>query len=196
MPAEQSNVTDETIQKYQREYSLQKRKCEEETGVLRAILKRAKADGVNTKTVIAVHQAGKQELDVVVADLRDAIRYMALRNMPVTQMDLFGEGAEFLTEKAAREQDEFDADDAGYGAGMGGQTADDNPHPAGAALYVAWEGGRKKGAEAKGRILGSTGKQADGSRKRPERKAKTNADVAAEVQKARGRPRKAASALN
>jgi hypothetical protein len=166
---ENPNVSDETVLGIMREYALQRRKCDEENGVLRSILKRGKSAGINTKQLIAAHQATKLEPDVVLRDLRDYIRYCALRNMPTTQTDLFGDDAPAPASARTDQQDSFAADDEGYSAGMGGQTADDNPKLPGSIEYVAWEQGRVKGAQAKQNILGAEGRAADASKARPRR---------------------------
>lgn len=165
----QSNVVDETIQKHQRLYALQKRKCEEENGVLRSILKAAKSDGVNNKQLIASHEMSKLEPEVVRQDLHDLIRYLALKNMPTIAQDLFGDLDVVDRPGADETQDAFQADDEGYSAGMGGQTAGDNPKKAGTVEFVSWEQGRVKGAEAKANILGQEGAMADASKARPKR---------------------------
>jgi hypothetical protein len=166
---ENPNVSDETVLGFMREYALQKRKCDEENGVLRLILKRGKANGINTKQLIAAHEATKLEPDVVKRNTLDFLRYCALRNMPTTQQDLFGGDAPLASQTRTDQQDSFAADDEGYSAGMGGQTADDNPKVPGSIEYVAWEQGRVKGAQAKQNILGAEGKAADASKARPQR---------------------------
>ena len=188
---EQSNVTDATKRTFRNKYSLAKRAVEEATGVLRSVLKQAKSAGINTKEMVADHVESKLEPETQITNLKARIDFMKLRGMLIG-LPLFDEDAPTLTDKEMAEQAEFDADCAGYAAGMGGQSADDNPYPAGSAIFVAWEGGRGSGAKAKAAILGPTAKQADASRKR--RGPKTNAEAAAEVQKARGRPRKTAAA--
>ena len=166
---------------------------DEENGSLRSILKRAKASGVSTKALIAAHQAAKQEPDVVKREMQDMIRYLALRNMPFTQTDLFGVFDAGISPEAAAEQDEWDADDAGYQAGMHGQTGDDCPFAAGSPLQVAWMHGLEKGKEAAARTAGPDAKVANASRKRPTRggddpNGSGEPDAPKPAAKGRGRP--------
>lgn len=167
---EESNVSDDTIQQFMHEYAMQKRVCEEDNGVLRSILKRAKSAGCNTAQIVAVHQAKKKELDVVVRDVKDQIRYMNLRGIAITSEVLFGEYQPTEDEAAAAKASEEDAENRGYSAGMGGQTSGDNPFVAGTREHVAWGEGQKKGADAQARIMGSSGGKVASARKaRPAR---------------------------
>ena len=80
-------VSNDAVIDLMREYSMQKRRCLEENGVLRNILKRGKKDGINVKALITTCEATKLEPDIVIRDLSDTVRYMALRKIPMTMQD-------------------------------------------------------------------------------------------------------------
>jgi ribosome modulation factor len=175
MQTDQSNVTNDAVLDYLRQYQQQRRACDEANGVLRSLLKRAKSDGINTKAMIATVTASKLDPEVVQQDMRDQIRYMALRNMPVHQVDLFGENGLDLrvTEKSREEDQSWAADDAGYHAGRHGARVEDCPYQAGSSLADHWYRSWKRGQEAIARELGPDVKPATASRKRPNREQQT-----------------------
>lgn len=157
---------------WMRQLRQQKRKCDEENGVLRNIVKRAKADGQNTKSMLNAIKATKLDPDVVAADLRDQIRYMAIIHIPLTQAELFDGWDGTVTEKTAREDDLWDADDKGYHAGRHGVPISDAPYEAGTERHVHWMVAWKKGQAAIARELGPDVTQASTERARPGRKAR------------------------
>lgn len=154
---------------WMRQYQTQKRRCEEENGVLRNIVKRAKSDGINTKEMIAVVALSKLDPDQVQADLRDRVRYMALRRMPVIQVELFGGLDVTLTPSSQQKDDLWDAEEAGYRAGRHGASRDDCPYPPATEMYVHWVEFWFKGQAAIARELGDNAKIASTSRARPAR---------------------------
>lgn len=172
---DQSNVTNDAILDWLRQYQQQRRACDEANGVLRSLLKRAKGEGINTRALISTVTASKLDPDIVQRDLKDQIRYMALRNMPVHQIDLFGEhGLDLrVTEKSREEDASWAADDAGYAAGRHGAKVEDCPYQPGSSLSDHWYRSWKRGQEAIARELGDNVKPATSSRKRPNREQQT-----------------------
>jgi len=181
---DQSNVTNDAILDWLRQYQQQRRLCDEAQGVLRSLLKRAKGDGINTRALISTVTASKLDPDVVQRDMRDQIRYMALRNMPVHQTDLFGENGLDLrvTDKSREEDASWAADDAGYAAGRHGAKVEDCPYQPGSSLSDHWYRSWKRGQEAIARELGDNVKPATSSRKRPNREQQTQAESASEAE--------------
>jgi len=168
-----SGPTDEERLAAVAEYQRQKRKVDEENGVLRAILKRLKSSGINTKAMIATVQASKKDPQEVLSDTREMLRFMALRNMPTTQMDLFpdGESAIRVAENARAKDAEWTVDEAGYRAGFNAVPAEDNPHPPGSEFFVIWQKSWHDGQAALVRKTMSEGTEvASASRARPERR--------------------------
>lgn len=153
---------------WMRQIRQQKRKCEEENGVLRNILKRAKADGQNTKSMLDAIKASKLDPAEVAANLRDQIRYMALIHVPMTQAELFNWDTA-VTEKTQRADDMWDADDKGYRAGRHGAAIEECSYEPGTELHVAWLAAWHKGQAAIARELGPNEKQASTARARPKR---------------------------
>jgi hypothetical protein len=164
-----SNVPNELILRYQRDYATQKRKVEEETGVLRALLKRAKGDGINTKQIVATYQASKLDPTVVVQDLRDFVRYLGLRSIPVAPQDLFDNLDLQVSQSEAVTHENWQAEQAGYTAGKIGAPLDDNPYPAGSELFGKFRTGWQEGQAALARQMGEKEKVADASRDPPGR---------------------------
>jgi hypothetical protein len=152
-----------------RAYRTQKRVCDEATGVLRSLLKAAKADGINTKSMIAAVNCTKLEPEVAIKDLRDQIHWMLMFNMPMTQAELFATSDIEISSKTKALDDEWDAGDRGYHAGRGGQSIDECPYPGGSPLHVAWRTNWSKGQAAIARELGENVEQASGERARPKR---------------------------
>jgi hypothetical protein len=154
-----------------REVAIQKRRCDEEKGVLRAILKRLKNDGLDTKGILATVALSKLDPEVVRNQLRTQLHYMALRNMPVTQDDLFAGQDLGVTAKTNEQETQWEAEDAGYRAGRNGVRIDEAPYPAGSPLHVRWLEFWHKGQAAIARELGDNAKVVAPSRGRSARKA-------------------------
>jgi ribosome modulation factor len=166
-----NTASNDAAAEWARQIRQQKRKCEEENGVLRNIIKRAKTDGQNTKSLLAAIKTTKLDPAVVAADLRDQLRYMAIIRVPMTQAELFGSWDSTVTEKTAREDDLWDADDKGYHAGRHGVPIEDGPYPAGTERHVHWLKAWHKGQAAIAREMGPDVTQASTTRERPARKA-------------------------
>jgi len=162
-----SNVSNETIQEWMREYETQKRVCDVEQGVLRNIRKRAKADGVNLAALTAVSRARKMDPQEAVAELRDTTRYYALRNIPVSRETLFDGWTPRVTEKARELDDVWDAEDAGFQAGRHGTDIAECPYEIGSMLHAEWLSWWHKGQESRSKELGPDATQAPATRRRP-----------------------------
>jgi ribosome modulation factor len=163
-----NTISNDAAVDWMRQVRQQKRKCDEENGVLRNILKRAKADGQNTKSMLNAIKASKLDPAEVAADLREQLRLMALIHMPMTQAELFDWDAA-VTEKTQRADDMWDADDKGYRAGRHGAAIEECPYDPGTELHVTWLASWHKGQAAIARELGPDEKQASTARARPKR---------------------------
>jgi ribosome modulation factor len=160
----------DVLANWMREYRTQRRKCDEENGVLRNIVKRAKADGVNTKSMIAAVAATKQDPDQVSADTRDTIYYMSVLRIPVSEEAVFSGWQASVTERTRAQDDEWDAQDKGYRAGQAGVPIEDCPYPPGTELHQQWSQFWNRGQAALARTLGPNETQAPTTRERPTRK--------------------------
>jgi predicted DNA-binding ribbon-helix-helix protein/ribosome modulation factor len=146
-----SNVSDSTLQKHIRAISSLKTTLDSAQGEYRSALKAAKAEGVKTAMLIAALAAKRRDADDVTSDLRDYVRYLALLNMPVHQMDLFASaGAEFeeIEPAADDEHRQWQAHEDGVEAGARGNDQRTNPFEAGTFSHQAWMDGWMKGQES------------------------------------------------
>jgi len=175
---------------WMRLYDVQKRKCSEENGVLRNIVKRAKQDGMNVKAMSLTNSARKLDPMQVVAELRDQIRYMTLRSIPMTGDDLFAGWDARITDKTREIDTLFEADEKGYAAGRAGAKIEDAPYQPGTDLHVEWSKSWKLGQAAIARELGPDVKPASTTRERPTR-AQTRIPGTEPVQRASGKPARA-----
>lgn len=164
-----SAVSNDACSDWIRQYRSQKRRCDEEQGVLRNIIKRAKSDGINARAMIAAVNATKQDPEVIAADLRDQIRYMGLIHLPVSQGQLFEGWDDAVTAKTQHEDDLWDAEDAGYRAGRHGVPSEESPYAVGTELHVHWLSEWHKGQASIARELGENVKRASSARERPAR---------------------------
>ena len=155
-----------------RECQRAKRAVDEANGLLRAAYKRWKAAGINLSALRATMRASNRDVEEVARDLRDTISMMALRNMPVRQEDLFGEGLDLDVSETARGEDEaWGAEDDGYRSGRSNVPVTDNPCEPETDLFQIWAKGWYRGQASLARELGENAKAADPSRARPARKA-------------------------
>jgi ribosome modulation factor len=158
------NVSDATIQKHIRQLTELKSEADSlkdqaksANGHYRAGVKAAKDAGINTDQMIQAMKDKQREASDVIADMRDYIRLIALLNMPVTQMDLFGteqndnEAAQPSLHGAPTEHELWDAEQKGKTAGTTGHPKETNPHPPGLALNQAWHRGWIRGQEENAR---------------------------------------------
>lgn len=181
MPLDQTTreaVSPDTKAMFIRLYRQQRRVCEEAQGKLRSILKDAKGHGINTKAMIQGVAFTKIEPDEVRSELRDVIEIVQLLRIEVSQSDLF-EGMDLrVTEKTVREDDVWEADDAGYRAGRYGARVEDCKYPAGTELHVHWLAAWHKGQASIAHELGPNVKPASTSKARPKREqAKLDVEV-------------------
>lgn len=187
--------SDDDISEFIRTYRTQRRATDEANGVLRSIVKRAKSAGVNTKEMIAAVMATKLDPEVVAADMRDRIRYLALVRMPITQVDLFeGLVLNDVTSKTAAEDDVWTAQEAGYRAGRHGVRVDESPYMPGTEAFVEWQSWWLKGQTAIAKELGDNAEQADAGRARPKRTQEAMVDLGEAETEAQAKPRKAKKA--
>jgi hypothetical protein len=171
MPLDQTppgGPNDDQIDDFIRQYRSQRRVCDEENGVLRALVKRAKVEGVNTSALIALVRATKRDPDAVTADLRDFIRYANILKMPLKQADLFDGWHVALTPSSRAADDLWEAGDLGYKNGRHGHPLTDSPYPPGTPLHDAYIAYWQKGQAAIARELGERGEQITAERGAPD----------------------------
>jgi hypothetical protein len=108
-----SGATAEQCLEAMREYQTQKRRCSEENGSLRSIVKRWKAAGVPVKAMIVVCEASKRDHEDVKKELREVVRLMILRRLIGPETDLFAGMDLRVAEKARHEDDIWTAEDRG-----------------------------------------------------------------------------------
>ncbi len=163
-----ANVTPGTFLEFYREVSGKKRALEEAQGGYRAALKRAKAAGIDQAALTQAMQMARQDTAQVELHYRNVNRYLSWLGSPLgTQGALFGAHDDVQpTEKATQEQREWDAEDAGYLAGKGGEPVDNCPHVAGSPFQVKWLEGWHKGQAVLVEQLGSDGTLRKGRRKK------------------------------
>lgn len=175
-----SNVSDSTLQKHIRAISGLKEALESAQGEYRAGLKAAKSDGVRTSMLIAAFSAKKREIEDVQADHRDYIRYCALMNMPIIQLEMFGTPPKKGSEPDADEDEDpeaaehrtWQAQEAGVKAGTEGKFQTENPHIDGSFEWEAWKSGWMQGQET---LLPKSGvKKANPRKGRPPTVARMN----------------------
>ncbi len=166
-----SNVTDATIVAFIKEYTLARRKHEEAGGVVKQILKRAKSFGVNPSALTHGYKDAKREPDEIAAEIRDRIHYLSLRNLEIEVEAIFGFAAEPLPQKIEDDQQNFEANDNGYKAGMAGESADANPWPPGTMRHVSWSEGHIDGEAGRIMVLGEEGATADATRRKRKKEA-------------------------
>lgn len=175
-----SNVSDSTLQKHIRAISGLKIALDSAQGEYRAALKSAKSEGVRTSMLIAAFQSKKREIEDVEADLRDYVRYCALMNMPLVQMEMFAAPPNKGSQPADDDDDDpeaaehrtWQAQEAGVKAGTEGKFQTENPHIDGSHEWEAWKAGWMKGQET---LLPKSGvKKANPRKGRPPVDARMN----------------------
>lgn len=203
MPLDQSGsntATADIAASWMRQYRQQKRRCDEENGILRNVLKRAKADGINTKSMVAAVKAANLDHDEVKMGLRDEIFYLGVLHVEMTQSDIF-ESYDPTTSSATQHDDDlWDSGTKGYRAGRTGVPAEDCPFDPGTERHVEWLSEWHKGKAAVARELGEDTKIASAAKHRPDRQVDDETvslfndveEKAAKKARGRGRPRKVA----
>jgi ribosome modulation factor/uncharacterized protein (UPF0335 family) len=136
-----SNVSPDTVQALTREFVVARRETAEAQGRYRAIAKRAKASGINVKALAEVVSNRTLDSDEVSRHYRDVMYYAACNDAPYAiQQDLFPTSGMDLhvSADASAEHQEWEASEAGYNAGMHGQSVDACPFPVGSPLAQMW----------------------------------------------------------
>lgn len=140
--------------------------------IKRNIVKAAQKAGVNTAMIEKSRTAKSLNLPDVIQNEKDYIRYCAMRNMPITQVELFGEKSQEEVNADQRSQDErtWDAGQAGYAAGKAGRPIEDNPHLQGSEEFAEWRSQWNRGQEHLAKVTlsrpGNETVQADDRRQR------------------------------
>lgn len=167
-----SSVSNEERLAAMREATAAKRVVDEAQGAYRALLKRFKAEGLDTKAIIDTNAASRQDPAIVAAHEVERLRMMALRSI-VTLDDVLSAADHLNVSAKARAEDNVaGAEESGYAAGKHGVPAEDCPYPSGSEFAAIWSKWHANGQRAAGVELkaGGGGVQADASRKRPVRK--------------------------
>lgn len=138
----------ETERNFMRKLTASKQDVDVYVGIHRNILKQAKKAGCNTTKMLAAMQAKNVNLPDVIADIKDYIRYCAMMNMPITQVELFGESAEAqIANQRTQDDRTWDAGEAGYAAGKAGRSIDECPHTPGSEEDAEWRKQWHRGQE-------------------------------------------------
>ncbi len=169
-----------------RDYKRLRRVQDEASSAVRTHLKRLKAEGHNTKAVIAAAAAEKRDPDEVKAEIRDTAHLLVLRKV-LSFAELLAETDDLnVTQKAQDADDEWDAEDKGYRAGRHGADRAENPYITGTELAVIWDAWWIKGQRAIANEMGPGAKQADASKARPRRGGTTKALAAPDGEEGNG----------
>lgn len=143
-----SNVSNELIASFAIECEQAQREIDEASGKKRAVLKRAKASGLNTKALLAAISIKKQDDDTTKTEERDRLRYAAIivPGGPWKQEELFADlDLRPLNRKAQAAQTDWEMEMTGYQAGRDGHDKSANPHHAGTPGFVKWQAGWQRG---------------------------------------------------
>jgi ribosome modulation factor len=170
-----NSVSNDAIVRAHREYALARRAQDEATAQTRLCLKRIKAEGIDTKQVIASYQSHKLDPEEAARQEADRARHMELRGIPVLQTfrtHLFDDWDATVTEKTQAEFSIWEVSDQGYKAGRDGVKIEDCPYPPGSEFHAEWCRFWKQGQEAIAREMGPTGKMASTAKQRPGRQTR------------------------
>lgn len=160
-------------QQWMRDIQIQQRRGNEENGVLRNMYKKAKAEGESVEDMRAVLRMLKSKTsDEILDSLRNQIRYLTIRSVPVTASDLFEAMDVELTNSARHLDDIWDAEDKGYAAGRHNVEIKENPYQAGSEHFTHWEEHWHKGQASIAREMGPDA-LVNTSRTRPARNGQT-----------------------
>jgi len=160
-------ASNDVVLDYLRQYSIQKRECESAQGVLRNIVKRAKADGINVKALTDAHRALKLDPGEVSAHLREFIRIVNLRNGGAIERDELFDWDTDVAPATRHADDIWDAENAGYIAGRNGVDIRECLYDPGSEQHAAWLREHQKGQAAIAREMGPGVERAPGGRSRP-----------------------------
>ena len=147
------------------------REIESLRGQRRAFAKRMKSAGINLAAFKLATSITKLDEGEAASELKDTLDYMRLFRMPMTQADLgFTDGEP--TVKVVREDDLWDAEEAGFRAGRHGEKIEACPYPTGSELFVTWRAWWGKGQAQIAKELGPNARVATPSRERPPRQGR------------------------
>lgn len=172
MPAEpgSNTISNDEEAEFLRLYRQQKRVCNEANGVLRSLLKRAKAAGMDTSEITAaVSIKAQMETEEAAAKLKTRLRYLSLLNMPISADSLYDGFGTQVTSKTEEADQAWEANDAGYRAGRHGAPIEECQYPHESPLGIEWNAGWRRGQRAIAAEMGPDTKSADTSRGRPKR---------------------------
>jgi hypothetical protein len=179
---------------FMREYQVQLRVCEEQTGILRNIVKRGKAAGVPTTPGMAVVRMSRRDPEEVRAETRQLVRMMALRGIVSGEQTNFLEGMDLHVPDKVRDAEAVgNAEERGWRAGRSGEAVDANPFPAGSEFHATWAKWWANGQAAIAKELGANAKKASTSKTKPGGPANGQTSMPVEQRK-RGRPSKGGTA--
>lgn len=133
-------VDPETERDYIRKLVTSQQDIDVYVGVHRNVVKQAKKAGINTKQILSSIRARKLNLPEVIQDVKDYIRYCALQNMPITDVELFpGQSAgEVADQQRSDDGLTWEAGQKGYDAGKAGRKIDEAPFTPGSAEDAEW----------------------------------------------------------
>ena len=153
----EGNVPPETVQEITRELVTSRRVIAEAQGAHRAVMKRAKSLGINTKAIAEVVTNRALDPDEVTRHYRDVMRYAAISGAAYAiQQDLFPTSGMDLhvSDAASAEHQEWEASEAGYRSGYHGQRVEDCPFPPASPLAQMWHQSWHRGQAALAGTLG------------------------------------------
>jgi hypothetical protein len=143
--ARSHNVPPETFLRHYREIRDAK-SAHADTGMALARAKKsAKGDGIDLDALKLLEKFADLDKDEAELQLTHLRLYAEWIELPIgTQLDAFGQHTR-PSEAETQKQRDHDAQLAGEGAGRAGHQRQDNKHPPGSSLHVAWDKGWLKG---------------------------------------------------
>ena len=166
LEAAKSNVTNEAIAQFAIEADQAQREIDEASGRKRAVLKRAKGAGVNTKALLTALGMKRDDEERVRLDMRDTIRYahIVAPAVKMSQDDLFG-GFETraLKPKVQAQVQAWEAEQEGYTAGLNGGDRSDSRFPEGSPGSAQFFKGFLRGQSVIAARMGPDEKKASAS---------------------------------
>jgi ribosome modulation factor len=159
---------DEKLQ-WARDIRRSQRERDEATGRHRALLKRAKSEGIDLDAMKRAIKALRIEPDEVVTSTRNEIHYMQLLGIGGITSDSIFVGDIEITERTQQEEDLWEADDRGYRAGRNGTRSDECPYDGGTEAHAVWTKSWRKGQASMAVEMGPNAKIASAQREHPGR---------------------------
>lgn len=159
----QSNTSNEVIVGFALEVARAKRDKDEATGRERAILKRAKAAGVDNEQMLQALQMRKVDAEDVVKKMQTQIRYLNIIHggVTLTQADLFGVEQRPLNKKATGAVQAWEAEERGYDCGLNGGGIEDAVYAPGTEAHANFARGFERGQTVIAERMGDNSKKAD-----------------------------------